>query len=104
MRLRSVQTSGSGRAFLGPIVNLVLCASIGCFTGLVVTLLMRSTGYRRSDLDALLGLAADLLTAWFIAPISEVATGSDNLNIAAIVAAVLGGVVLVALAKIVSRR
>jgi len=85
-------------------VSATLCASIGCFTGLLLTLLMRSAGIRAVILDASLGAAGALLAAWFIAPISESPSTSDSVNIAAIVAAMLGGFVLVAISKVVRGR
>lgn len=77
----------------------VLCASIGCFTGLVFTLLTRSGGIKGAILDGLVGTAGGLLMAWFISPISENAPDPDSLNIAAVVGAVIGAFVLVAVAK-----
>ena len=77
----------------------VLCASIGCFTGLVFTLLTRSGGIKGAIFDALVGTAGGLLMAWFISPISENAPDPDSLNIAAVVGAVIGAFVLVAVAK-----
>ncbi len=82
-------------------LNATLCASIGCFVGLFVTLLWRSGGIKRAVLDAVLGACGGLLMAWFIAPISESANDPDSLNIAAIVAASLGALVLVAVVKAV---
>jgi uncharacterized membrane protein YeaQ/YmgE (transglycosylase-associated protein family) len=85
-------------------LNATLCASIGCFTGLVLTLMMRPTGVWGAAVDALLGAVGGLLAAWFIAPISENANNPDALNIAAIVAAIGGSFVLVAVSKLVPRK
>ena len=80
---------------------MTLAASIGCFTGLVYTLLTRSGGIPGALFDALLGTAGGLGMAWFTSPISDNARDPDSLNIAAVVAAVVGAIVLVAVAKAV---
>jgi len=42
--------------------------------------------------------------AWFISPISENAHDPDSLNVAAVIGATFGAVVLVAVAKVVPRQ
>ena len=81
-----------------------LCASIGCFTGLVITLLTRSGGVKGAILDALLGTVGGLLMAWLLSPMSESAHDPDSLNVAAVVGAVFGGIVFVAVAKALRGR
>ena len=85
-------------------LNITLSASIGCFTGLVFALVTRSGGIKGAVLDALLGTAGGLLMAWFISPISENAHDPDSLNVAAVIGATFGAVVLVAVAKVVPRQ
>src|SRR5664279_1441364 len=73
-----------------PMQNTTLCASIGCFIGLVLTLWSGSRGIKRAALDGILGASGGLLMAWFVSPISESANDPDSLNVAAIVAASVG--------------
>lgn len=50
-------------------LNILLSASIGCFTGLVFTLVTRAGGIKGAILDALLGTAGAFSMAWFLSPI-----------------------------------
>ncbi len=77
-------------------LNVTLAASVGCFTGLVFTILARSGGMKRASLDAVLGAVGGLSMAWFITPISENAHDPDSLNVAALVGALMGAFILVA--------
>jgi uncharacterized membrane protein YeaQ/YmgE (transglycosylase-associated protein family) len=72
---------------------------MGCFTGLLFSLLIRSEGIRSVIIDAILGTAGGVTMAWFVAPISDSARDPDSLNIAVVIGAVVGAFVFVALAK-----
>lgn len=85
-------------------LNTTLCASVGLFAGLVLTLLMPSAGAKGAVVDAILGVAGAVAMAWFVSPISESASDPDSLNIAAIIAAAVGAAVVVALSKLVRGR
>jgi uncharacterized membrane protein YeaQ/YmgE (transglycosylase-associated protein family) len=79
--------------------NHLLAASIGCFTGIVVALALRAKALFKVAVDAVLGGLGGIAMAWFIAPIAENATDQDRLNIAAIIAAPIGALVLLAIFK-----
>ena len=79
----------------------ILSVSIGCFTGLLCTLLARSRAVSVFVVDAILGGAGGAGMAWFLAPISDNANDPDVLNLAALIGAVFGALVFVALAKAV---
>jgi uncharacterized membrane protein YeaQ/YmgE (transglycosylase-associated protein family) len=79
----------------------VIAASIGCFTGIAVALALRAEALFQVVLDAVLGSLGGITMASFIAPIAENATDLDRLNIAAIIAAPIGALVLLAIVKAV---
>jgi len=84
-------------------MSLIVWLILGVVIGYLGSLIMRSDADRGALLTAVAGIVGALLAAWLLAPVLGGAPGQGFFSLSAVLASLLGAVVLVGLVNLLRR-
>jgi uncharacterized membrane protein YeaQ/YmgE (transglycosylase-associated protein family) len=85
------------------IINFIIWIVMGAVIGWLASLIMGTNAQQGLLLDIVVGIVGSLLGGWLLAPLFGVASDLTTFNIASLLIALLGAIILLAIVKLFRR-